>query len=235
MCGSDVLPVTEDRRPDRDPPTPADPRTRYRRHASTVTAGFRCAAGAQPGEEVLLGQRVDHPVLLHPTAAGVGHTPREVVVLAHVVAVGGDGEPQAGDLHRGAQLAGGHVETVEMRVDLEGGTGLGGGGEHCREVELDPGSSADAPPGEVADGIHPGVLDGSDHPLGLLGLGEVEQRVDAGHTPVEAGQHLVVVVDVTVAGDVQLGALEDGELGVLLAQAARSPPARRRSPPGRDR
>ena len=73
-----------------------------------------------------------------------------------------------------------------------------------------------------------GIGDGPDHPLGHLLAVHAQLGVDAGDDDVEAGEHVVAVVEQAVLEDVDLDAGEDaerreplvehGDVGQLLLQ-----------------
>ena len=73
-------------------------------------------------------------------------------------------------------------------------------------------------PGAVPQDVDVGVGDGTHHALGHGSAAHAELRVHAGHDHVEAGQHVVVVVERAVLEDVDLDAGEDAERRQALVQ-----------------
>src|SRR5439155_11695903 len=84
----------------------------------------------------------------------------------------------------------GQVEPVRGGVDLDRGTGAGGGGEHGVEVDVDRRAPADQPAGGVADHVDVRVLAGPYQPTGHVRLGLGEVGVHRRHAQVEAGKEL---------------------------------------------
>ena len=117
------------------------------------------------------------------------------------------------------------VQPVGEGVDLQRGTGAGGGGEHGVDVEIDGRATAEDAGGGMADDVDVRVLDGGEQPPGHLRGCLIEIGVHRGDQDIEAGEEVVVPVQRAVCGDVEFGAVQHrdpvaaghpGQLAALL-------------------
>src|SRR5690606_39022364 len=104
-----------------------------------------------------------------------------------------------------------HIQPVRIGVQLQRHMMLGTGRDHGFVVYRIAFTGEQEPTRRVAQDGGVRILYRREEALGGFGLGHVELRVDARHDEVEAGQHLVVVVEAAIGQDVALYAAEDAE------------------------
>ena len=161
---------------------------------------------------------------LHPRAARLVDAPAHVVELLGPVGVGVDRE-DAAHRDRAARTLGGEVEAVRRAVDLERGAGRGGRLEHGVPVEVEVVAGLDHPARRVGDDVDVRAADRVQRAPRELGARLAAGDVDRGDDEVEAGEEVVVVVEVAVRPHLELAAVEQPEAARVRARRARSPAA----------
>ena len=195
----------------REPAVPAA-RARCDRAPATDDSFSRRALRlvGDPGEEVGPRAGVDDVRGLDPGPASLVDAPAEEVELLGPVGVRVDDEPaagldgQAGPLDR-------QVEAMVGAVHLEGGAGLGGGGEDRLPVEVEVVAGLDHPAGRVGDDVDVGVADRAEDPGRQLLARLAAPDMERGDDDVVAGEERVGVVEPAIGPDLELAAVEEAE------------------------
>ena len=101
------------------------------------------------------------------------------------------------------------VQPIGEGVDLQGGAGARGGGEHGVLVEINGWTTTKYAGGRMSDDVDVGMLDGGKESASHLLARLVEIGVHRGHQNVEVGEEIVIPVQGAVGSDVEFGAVQN--------------------------
>ena len=124
------------------------------------------------------------------------------------------------EIARAARERAREIEARGLAVDLERGPGARGRGEDRVVIELVARERLAVAAGRMTDDRDVRILARADDPRGHRLARDVERIVDARDHDVELGEHVVVVIERTVALDIDLGGTERDDT-VLRSEIAR--------------